>query len=207
MTLQSIDTQVLLFINHTMENAAFDVLMPAFSQNGYLLVIPFLLAMLLRAANQKNEEGKTYIIAAVWTFLIACCAVYLSGFVEDALKAAVARERPCRALPDIRLLIPCPKSFSLPSGHAISSFAFAAPLFFLSRTYMPIGWRIYPLALASLIACSRLYLGVHYPTDVLAGAFLGVIIGMVISLLYELIAAKKLVIEKNRRKDGDTPDS
>jgi len=190
-----------------MENAAFDVLMPAFSQNGYLLVIPFLLAMLLRAANQKNEEGKTYIIAAVWTFLIACCAVYLSGFVEDALKAAVARERPCRALPDIRLLIPCPKSFSLPSGHAISSFAFAAPLFFLSRTYMPIGWRIYPLALASLIACSRLYLGVHYPTDVLAGAFLGVIIGMVISLLYELIAAKKLVIEKNRRKDGDTPDS
>jgi undecaprenyl-diphosphatase len=190
MTLQSIDTQLLLFINHCLENAVFDILMPAFAQNGYLLVIPFLLAMLLRAANQKNEEGKTYIIAAVWTFLIACCAVYLSGFVEDALKTAIARERPCRALPDIRLIIPCPKSFSLPSGHAISSFAFAAPLFYLSRTYMTVGWRIYPLALASLIAFSRVYLGVHYPTDIFAGAVLGAFIGLALSLLYQVTWTK-----------------
>jgi undecaprenyl-diphosphatase len=197
MTLQSLDAQLLFIINHGLQNAVFDILMPALSQRGYLLVIPFLVFQVLQGANRKNEQGKTYFAAAGWTFLIACCAVYFSGFVEDALKAAIARERPCRALPDIRLLIPCPKSFSLPSGHAISSFAFAAPLFYLSRTYLTIGWRIYPLALAYLIAFSRVYLGVHYPTDLFAGAVLGAVIGILLSLLYQVIWGE--IIERKKR--------
>jgi undecaprenyl-diphosphatase len=193
MTLQSIDTQLLLFINLTMENACFDILMPALSLRGYLLAIPFLLAMLLRAANQKNKEGKTYIIAAVWTVVIASCAWYLSGWAEDALKAAIARERPCRTLGDIRLILPCPKSFSMPSGHAITSFAAALPLFYLTREYIALIWRLYPLFLASLIAFSRVYLGVHYPTDILAGAILGSAIGLALSLLYQMLRTEEIL--------------
>ncbi len=197
MTIQSLDTQLLLFINHGMENAALDILMPALSLRGYLLIIPYLLAMLLISANKKNQEGKNLLAIAVWTLVIAYCAQYLAGWAEEVMKVAVARERPCRAIEHIRLILPCPKSFSMPSGHAITSFAFATPLFYLTRAYIAFIWRMYPVILASLIAFSRLYLGVHYPTDVLAGAFLGVLIGMALSILYQVIATEEIV---RRRK-------
>jgi len=193
MPIQALDTQLLLFVNHNIANPVFDVLMPALTLRGYLLVVPFLLAMFLRGAKQKNDRGKTYLAAALWTFLIACCAVYLAGFVEDWMKDAVARVRPCRAIEGIRLILPCPKSYSMPSGHAITSFAFAAPVFYLSRQYIALIWRLYPPVLASLVAFSRIYLGVHYPADVLAGAFLGSMIGLVLSALYQVLATEEII--------------
>lgn len=198
MSIQSLDTQLLLFINQKTANASFDVLMPALSQQGYLLVIPFLLATLARGANQQNERGKTYFAAAIWTVLIACSAAYLAGWVEDWIKEAVARVRPCRAIEGIRLILPCPKSYSMPSGHAISSFAFAVPLFYLTRAYVIRAGRYYPIILATLIAYSRVYLGVHYPTDVLVGAFLGGAIGFGLSLLYQVSITEEF-IKRNRR--------
>ncbi|MGE5173058.1 MAG: phosphatase PAP2 family protein [Betaproteobacteria bacterium] len=198
MTIQSLDTQLLLFINHHLANPAFDILMPALSRQGYLLVVPFLLAMFLSGTKQKDDRGKTYLTTAVWTFLIACVAVYLAGLAEDWMKDAVARVRPCRALEGLRLIVACPGSFAMPSGHAISSFAFAAPLFYLTREYIAMIWRLYPLILASLIAFSRLYLGVHYPTDVLAGAVLGAIIGLVLSFLYQVIVTEDFLRRRTR---------
>lgn len=193
MTLQSIDTELLRLVNGGMANAVFDIIMPALSRRGYLLVIPFLILMFLRGSNRQNDGGKSYFADALVTFLIACAAVYLAVWVEDWVKIAVARERPCRAVAGLRLLIPCPKSYSLPSGHAITSFACATPLFYLTRNYLAMTWRLYPLVLAAAIAVSRLYLGVHYPTDVLAGGLLGAAIGAVLSLLYEVIATGKFV--------------
>lgn len=198
MAIQSLDTSVLLLINHGMENAFFDVLMPALSMRGYLLVIPYLFAMLLISANKKDREGRAYVSLAVWTIVIAFCAWYVSEWAENAIKVAVARERPCRELEHIRLILPCPKSFSMPSGHAITSFAVAAPLFYLPRAFIALIWRLYPVILASLIAFSRLYLGVHYPTDVLAGAFLGTLLGLAPSILYQMIAIEELANRKNR---------
>ncbi len=193
MTFQSLDTQLLLFINHNITNPVFDVLMPALSLRGYLLVIPFILGMFLRGAKQKNSQGKTYIIVAVWTFLIACCAVYAAEWVEDWMKDTIARVRPCHAIEGIRLILPCPKSFSMPSGHAITSFAFAVPLFYLTRHYIKMIWRFYPFLLAVLVAISRIYLGFHYPTDMLVGAMMGALIGLFLSILYEVVAAEEFV--------------
>ncbi len=81
----------------------------------------------------------------------------------------------------------------MPSGHAIDSFAFALPLFYLTREYIALIWRLYPLVLAALIAFSRIYLGVHYPTDVLIGALLGGMIGMGLSILYQAIITEDLM--------------
>ena len=184
MTIQSLDTQLLLLINHGTANTLFDILMPALSSQGYLLVLPFLLYMIVSSAYRMDARGKRFLSAALWAIVISCCSVYLSGWVEDVLKNAVARGRPCRVIDGIRLITTCPKSYSMPSGHAISSFAFAVPLFHLSREYMAMQWRLYPVILASLIAFSRPYLGVHYPTDVLAGALLGTLIGLALSVLY-----------------------
>ncbi len=193
MTIQSLDTQILLFVNHQLANPVFDILMPALSRQGYLLIIPFLLAVLAQGAKQKNNVGKTYVAVAIWTLLIACAATYLAFTAEAWMKDAVARVRPCRTIEGIRLVLPCPKSYSMPSGHAISSFAFAVPLFYLSREYIVLFGRLYPLLLAALIAFSRIYLGVHYPSDVLAGGVLGAVIGMALSLLYEKIATEEFL--------------
>jgi ACR3 family arsenite efflux pump ArsB len=78
MDIQTFDTQLLLLINRGAVNGLFDVLMPALSARGFLLIIPFLLAMLCRGAIQKNKQGKTYFPAALWTIAIAVCALYFS---------------------------------------------------------------------------------------------------------------------------------
>lgn len=193
MSIQTLDTQLLLFVNHNIANPVFDVLMPALTLRGYLLVIPFLLAMLLRAAKQKNDRDTTYLAAAFWTLLISCCAVFFAEWAEYMVKHAVARIRPCHVIQGVRLIVACPSSYSMPSGHALSSFAFALPLFYLTREYIALIWRLYPLALASMVAFSRIYLGVHYPTDVLAGAFLGALIGLVLSVVYQAIVTEEIV--------------
>ena len=89
------------------------------------------------------------------------------------LKHLVARPRPCWLDPSVPLLISVPQDYSFPSGHTMSS-AIGAVL--LTRTDRRFGWFAIPLAV--LIAFSRLYLYVHFPSDVLGGAVIGVCIGV-----------------------------
>lgn len=95
-----------------------------------------------------------------------CCNVILKPFV--------ARIRPCDINLSVELFIPHPKGFSFPSGHTGASFAAASALFFNRKRL-----GILALILAALIGFSRLYLYVHYPTDVLAGALLGIMFGWI----------------------------
>jgi len=193
MSVQSLDTKLLLLINHGTVNSLFDVLMPALSQRGYLLIMPFLLAMILRGTRQKGKMGKTLMASALWTLGVSICALFLANVADYTVKQLTERLRPCQVIEGIRLIIPCPPSYSMPSGHAIDSFAFALPLFYLTEEYIALIWRLYPLLLASLIAFSRIYLGVHYPSDVLAGAFLGAFIGWALSSLYQFTVTEETV--------------
>lgn len=88
------------------------------------------------------------------------------------VKNLVARQRPCWINSDFPLLIPNPKDFSFPSGHTQASVIAATILTMYNRR-----WGIIVIPLAVLIAFSRLYLYVHFPTDVLGGAVMGFIIG------------------------------
>ncbi len=92
------------------------------------------------------------------------------------LKNMVQRPRPCWVMPEVLLLITSPADYSFPSGHTMHSFAAATAIYFANRK-----WGIIALFLASLIAFSRMYLFVHYPTDVLAGLLIGVISTLVLN--------------------------
>ena len=92
------------------------------------------------------------------------------------LKHLVARPRPCWLDESVPLLIASPTDYSFPSGHTLSSTISAT---ILTKTDHRFGYAAIPMA--ALLAFSRLYLFVHFPSDVLAGAVLGLVIGVVVS--------------------------
>lgn len=92
-----------------------------------------------------------------------------------ALKPLVARERPCWINDAVTLLITSPTDYSFPSGHSQVAFVSAAAIYQNHKK-----WGIAAYVLAVLIAFSRLYLYVHFPTDVLAGALIGIAAGTLV---------------------------
>ena len=91
------------------------------------------------------------------------------------LKNLIARPRPCWLDDSVKLLIPVPTDYSFPYGHTLSSVIGATVL---TKTNRRFGWAAIPLA--AIIVFSRLYLFVHYPSNILAGAVLGVAIGLAV---------------------------
>lgn len=108
------------------------------------------------------------------TGLAAALALLLDLLLCNILlKNLVARTRPFDINTAIELLIEKPGDFSFPSGHTAAAFAFTAALYFAGAR----GLGAAALALSVLMAFSRLYLYVHFPTDILGGAALGVLCG------------------------------
>ena len=105
------------------------------------------------------------------TALLAAGAFAVASVTTSAVKAASGRARPPIGDPGFSALIDLPGDASFPSGHAATAFAAAGVV---AIRYPAL--RVPLLALAALIALSRVYLGVHYPLDVLAGAALGLLI-------------------------------
>lgn len=109
------------------------------------------------------------------------------------IKNIVQRPRPFNTLSDLTILISKPKEFSFPSGHSSSSFAAASVLY----RKLPKKYGVTCLILACLIAFSRLYVGVHYPTDVLFGALSGVILGYLAEYFMKIIDKRFMEGRKN----------
>jgi len=121
----------------------------------------------------------------VWTATV----VLLASLTADVVKAATDRPRP-----DVDVLVPHPHTSSFPSGHAATSFAGATVLgLLLPRFRVPL------YVLAVLIAWSRLYVGVHFPSDVLVGAVLGAGLGL------GALRARLLLGEARRRSHRAQP--
>lgn len=116
------------------------------------------------------------------TGILIIISVLIGGVVNDLiLKNLFSRVRPFETM-GISALINEPNTFSFPSGHAFSSFVSA---YQINRFNKRMG--IFAYILAALIALSRIYLRVHYPTDIIAGAICGMILGACIYRLFHYI--------------------
>ena len=102
------------------------------------------------------------------------------------LKNLIARERPCWIDLNIPLLIPNPHDFSFPSGHTLASFEATVMIYLHNKK-----WGRISFVLAILISFSRMYLFVHFPTDILCGAALGALISILVYDGYEKIKKVK----------------
>ena len=178
--LQSLDTSLFLSVNRSLVNPFFDWLMPLLSNNVFFFPLLFLLSAVLL--------WKGGVRMRLCVLMLAVILPLGDNFVINTVKHAVARPRPYAALPEARLFghvgagYIAPKASangmemsayqgsgtSMPSSHASSWFA-ATMIFYIY--YRRSGWLLLPLALA--VSYSRVYNGVHYPSDVLAGAILG----------------------------------
>ena len=190
MDISTLDTKLFYAINHGAANGVFDILMPFLTAKGYLLIFPYVFYILWRAKNQKSNGRNETMVLALWTLAVSVSSFLLADWTGNELKHIIGRMRPCNVLEGVRLLAGCSASFSMPSNHATNSFAYAVPLFLMTRGYIRLRWRVYPLMLAGLVAYSRPYLGVHYPADIVAGAILGTAVAALIMALFSYARAK-----------------
>lgn len=151
---------------------------------------------LLVALTTLGNNGFIWILICIFSLFskkyqkmgILMAVALLIGFIlgNVFLKPLIARERPSWINAEILLLIKNPHDFSFPSGHTLSSFAAASVIACFDKKMGTAA-----LFLAALIAFSRLYLYVHFPTDVLSGAVLGSLIGMLVSYLGKRVKMKR----------------
>ena len=111
---------------------------------------------------------------AAWQVVLA--VLLAQGLVDWTIKPGVMRPRPFVADAAVRVVGYHPTTSSFPSGHSASSFAAATVLTFAVGRRAALAW-----VLASVIAFSRIYIGVHYPLDVTVGATTGVLLGLLVT--------------------------
>lgn len=148
-----------------------------------------------------GEGGAVWIAVAIlllcfrktrkYGVMVAMALILCLIFGNGLLKNLVARPRPCWRHPEVEMLIAIPKDYSFPSGHTFSSFAAASTLLYWKKR---VG--ILALFIAVLIASSRLYFFVHYPSDVLVGMIFGIMLSCI------SIGCVNCFMQKKARRDA-----
>lgn len=174
--LMNLDGGFLLFLQEYVRNPILDKIMIFITSLGNGGMIWIVATILLLIPKKTRKAGIVSAAALLGSLL----------FNNMLIKNIVQRQRPYVTLETLKIIIPRPSDFSFPSGHSAASFAAAASFYRL----LPQKFGIPAIVLAALIAFSRLYVGVHYPTDVLAGALMGIALSYFAQYLVETIAAK-----------------
>ena len=157
-----------------------DIIVPFITRLGNAGIIWIILTLVLLLIPKTRKTG-VIMTAALLVDLVLCNLL---------LKNLVARTRPFDVNTAVQLLVAKPRDYSFPSGHTGSSFASAIVLW----KELPKKYGVMALIVAILIAYSRLYVGVHYPSDVLAGVVIGTVLALVsVWLVKKIQGQKKLV--------------
>lgn len=158
--IQNMDNFILLFIKNSMHFYIMDKIMIVITTLGNGGAIWIAVGLLLAISKKYRNIGIMVLLSLVVSAILGDCII----------KNLVQRLRPCAHISQSKLLVTKPLSYSFPSGHATAAFAAAGILAKYLKKYA-IGCYV----LASLVAFSRLYVYVHYPSDVLAGIILGTV--------------------------------
>lgn len=173
--LANFDRDLFLFINHTLANPVTDLIMP-YITSDFILKISYAVAMML-VLIFGNARLR-------WMVLVSLIVILLTDQISAGLlKGVIGRMRPCHALDpsQINLLVGCGGGKSMPSAHATNAFGQAI---FWSWGHKKVG--PYLFIYAALIALSRVFVGVHYPFDVLVGAIIGFSVGIAVILVFNM---------------------
>lgn len=179
-----LEEQILLFVQDHMKNAALTPVMKGITMLGDMGAVWILISIGLCLSKRWRKTG----VAGIG-------AVGLSVIVNNVfLKHLVARARPFDVIQNLVPLITKPTDYSFPSGHTACSFAVA----FLLFRKLPKKYGIPCLAFAALIGFSRIYLGVHYLSDVIAGVVSGIVLSYAADYLVEVAVQRSEVIHEAR---------
>ena len=166
--LYSIDLAIFYFFNHTLSIGFLDKFFSIITNvNNWYITYVILLGVSFVKGGRKGK-------LAVLGVLLLIVATDQTGY--RLLKEYFARPRPCNALADVLIPLGCTGSYSFPSNHALNNFA--AAIFFY-RLFPNLKWVLF--IGATLISISRVYLGLHYPSDIFGGAVIGLAFGYLFS--------------------------
>ncbi len=185
-----IDISVFYFFNHNLSNYSLDAFFSFVTEVRNWMpvyILTFLWLVLL--------GGKKGRIAALMLLLLVAVT---DQFGYKVLKEFFARPRPFKVLADVLLPAGPRGAYSFPSNHALNNFAVAA---FLSMVYQK--QKTVFFTIASIIAVSRVYLGVHYPSDIIGGAIIGIGFGYLFGLVYRKFSEEKRILIVRTDRAGD----
>jgi Membrane-associated phospholipid phosphatase len=173
------------FINNGLQNTFLNVLMPILTDFGSLIAWCLICVVLYVFGGRKAKK----------VAILALIALFLSNVTVYFLKYIVAEPRPFLVLSHVHQLIPESELYSFPSGHTTSSFAAATVIGLKYKLRIKnTGFRLIYLLLtfAAVIGFSRIYIGVHYPLDVVFGALIGIAFALMVLKLEKWIFTSKL---------------
>lgn len=171
----------ILYAINNLHNPILDKIMIAITSLGNAGLVWIGIAIFLLFIKKTRKCGFLMLISMLLGLILG----------NGLLKNLIARDRPCWIDTNMPLLIPNPHDYSFPSGHTLASFEAAIMIFLHNKK-----WGAISLVAAILIAFSRLYLFVHFPTDILGGMLLGTAISMAVYYGYEKIKKQKEHTEK-----------
>ena len=161
----------------TIHTSFLDTFMTSITKLGDAGIVWIILTVILLLIPKTRKSG-VYMAVALIADLIICNVI---------LKPIVARIRPYSINQTVQLLVTPLKDYSFPSGHTAASFASVSALYFAGRKRMAAG----ALIVSVLIAFSRMYLYVHYPTDVLGGLIIGLLCGWIADMIIQKVMEKR----------------